>query len=137
MCVASQPDSQTDRQRGMVVASQPAVANGAAHRARSRAGRRPLLAFLRARQVLACIGEQFDDGDEVCGIVVNVRAKQDRISMWTKTASNEAAQVRATRSPPPPFSSGGPCVWARSCPVVLARLCAPAAGASEERLPPG
>lgn len=43
--------------------------------------------------VLACIGEQFGDGDEICGIVVNVRAKQNRISLWTKTASNEAAQV--------------------------------------------
>jgi len=43
--------------------------------------------------VLACIGEQFDDGDEICGVVVNVRPKQNRIAMWTKTASNEAAQV--------------------------------------------
>lgn len=43
--------------------------------------------------ILACIGEQFDDGDEVCGIVVNVRPRQDRISVWTKTAANEAAQV--------------------------------------------
>lgn len=43
--------------------------------------------------VLACVGEQFDDGDEVCGVVVNVRPKQNRISMWTRTASNEAAQV--------------------------------------------
>lgn len=43
--------------------------------------------------VLACIGEQFDDGDEICGIVVNVRPKQDRISVWTRTASNEAVQV--------------------------------------------
>jgi translation initiation factor 4E len=43
--------------------------------------------------VLACVGEQFDDGDEICGVVVNVRPKQNRIAMWTKTASNEAAQV--------------------------------------------
>lgn len=43
--------------------------------------------------VLACIGEQFDDGDEVCGVVVNIRPKSNRISIWTKTASNEAAQV--------------------------------------------
>lgn len=43
--------------------------------------------------VLACIGEQFDEGEEVCGIVVNVRPRQYRISLWTKTASNEAVQV--------------------------------------------
>lgn len=44
-------------------------------------------------QMMACIGEQFTEGDEICGIVVNVRARQDRLCMWTKTASNEAAQV--------------------------------------------
>jgi translation initiation factor 4E len=43
--------------------------------------------------VLACIGEQFDEGDEICGIVVNVRPKNNRIAVWTKTASNEAAQI--------------------------------------------
>ena len=43
--------------------------------------------------MMACIGEQFTEGDEICGIVVNVRARQDRLCMWTKTASNEAAQV--------------------------------------------
>lgn len=46
--------------------------------------------------VLGCIGEQFDDGEEICGIVVNVRPKQDRISVWTKTAANEALQVGCT-----------------------------------------
>lgn len=44
-------------------------------------------------QLLACIGEQFDEGDEICGIVVNLRARQDRLCVWTKTAHNEAAQV--------------------------------------------
>lgn len=44
-------------------------------------------------QLLASIGEQFTEGDEICGIVVNVRAKQDKLCVWTKTASNEAAQV--------------------------------------------
>lgn len=43
--------------------------------------------------LLALIGEQFDDGDEVCGAVVNVRNKQDRISIWTKSSSNEAVQI--------------------------------------------
>ena len=39
------------------------------------------------------IGEQFDHGDEICGAVVNVRGKQEKISIWTKNATNEAAQV--------------------------------------------
>eukprot|EP00959_Pyramimonas_sp_CCMP1952_P441962 9252025-Pyramimonas_sp.AAC.1 len=52
-------------------------------------------------QVLAAIGETFDEGEEVCGIVVNIRTKQDRISIWTKTASNESAQVIKLRKSPP------------------------------------
>ncbi|XP_068656435.1 eukaryotic translation initiation factor 4E-1 [Aristolochia californica] len=43
--------------------------------------------------LLALIGEQFEHGDEICGAVVNVRAKQEKISIWTKNASNEAAQM--------------------------------------------
>jgi hypothetical protein len=43
--------------------------------------------------LLGMIGEQFDEGDEICGAVVSVQAKQDKISIWTKTVSNEAAQV--------------------------------------------
>lgn len=39
------------------------------------------------------IGEQFDHGDEICGAVVNVRARQEKIAVWTKNAANEAAQV--------------------------------------------
>ena len=44
-------------------------------------------------QLLACIGEQFTEGDEICGVVVNLRGKQDKICLWTKNAANEAAQV--------------------------------------------
>ena len=43
------------------------------------------------------IGEQFDHGDEICGAVVNVRSRQEKISIWTKNASNEAAQVIAVK----------------------------------------
>ncbi|KAK4787921.1 hypothetical protein SAY86_011754 [Trapa natans] len=43
--------------------------------------------------LLAMIGEQFDHGDEICGVVVNVRARQDKVSLWTKNASNESAMV--------------------------------------------
>lgn len=50
--------------------------------------------------MLALIGEQFDHGDEICGVVVNVRAKQERISIWTKNSSNEAAQVQDKKRTP-------------------------------------
>lgn len=45
-------------------------------------------------QLLAMIGEQFDYGDEICGAVVSIRGKQERIAVWTKNAANETAQVR-------------------------------------------
>ncbi|XP_034210653.1 eukaryotic translation initiation factor 4E-1-like isoform X2 [Prunus dulcis] len=47
--------------------------------------------------LLGMIGEQFDHGDEICGAVVNVRNRQDKISIWTKNAINEAAQEDAMR----------------------------------------
>ncbi|KDP21178.1 hypothetical protein JCGZ_21649 [Jatropha curcas] len=43
--------------------------------------------------LLAMIGEQFDHGDDICGAVVSVRARQDKIALWTKNASNEASQL--------------------------------------------
>ncbi|KAI9198461.1 hypothetical protein LWI28_016254 [Acer negundo] len=43
--------------------------------------------------LLALIGEQFEHGDEICGAVVNVRARQEKVSLWTKNAANEASQV--------------------------------------------
>ena len=49
--------------------------------------------MLRPAQLLACIGEQFSEGEEVCGVVVNMRQRQDKVCLWTKTASNEAVQV--------------------------------------------
>lgn len=49
-------------------------------------------------QLMACIGEHFTNGDDICGIVINIRGKQDRLSIWTRTASNEAVQVRPDTS---------------------------------------
>ncbi|KAK0579318.1 hypothetical protein LWI29_024495 [Acer saccharum] len=43
--------------------------------------------------LLALIGEQFEHGDEICGAVVNVRSRQEKVSLWTKNAANEASQV--------------------------------------------
>ncbi|GMI91628.1 eukaryotic translation initiation factor 4E [Hibiscus trionum] len=39
--------------------------------------------------LLALIGEQFDYGDEICGAVVNLRGRQEKIALWTKNAANE------------------------------------------------
>jgi len=39
--------------------------------------------------VLACIGEGFDYGDEVTGVVVSLRRAQDRLALWTRDATNE------------------------------------------------
>lgn len=47
--------------------------------------------------LMALIGEQFDEADEICGVVVSVRQRQDKISLWTKTASNEATQTSIGR----------------------------------------
>lgn len=45
---------------------------------------------------MALIGEQFDEADEICGVVASVRpmSKQDKLSLWTRTKSNEAVLVR-------------------------------------------
>ncbi|KAK1425379.1 hypothetical protein QVD17_20731 [Tagetes erecta] len=43
--------------------------------------------------LLALIGEQFDHGDDICGVVVNVRSRQEKICLWTKNAANESAQM--------------------------------------------
>lgn len=38
--------------------------------------------------LLCLIGEAFENSDDVCGAVVNVRAKWDKIGVWTKDASH-------------------------------------------------
>ncbi|KAF3525322.1 hypothetical protein F2Q69_00048315 [Brassica cretica] len=48
--------------------------------------------------LMALIGEQFDEADEICGIVASVRQKQDKLSLWTRTKSNEAVLVRCFSS---------------------------------------
>ncbi|KAF7837428.1 eukaryotic translation initiation factor [Senna tora] len=44
--------------------------------------------------LMALIGEQFDESDDICGVVASVRQRQDKLSLWTKTAANEAAQLK-------------------------------------------
>lgn len=45
------------------------------------------------KQLMALVGEQFDESEDICGVVASVRRSQDKLSLWTKTATNEAAQV--------------------------------------------
>ncbi|KAK2351428.1 Eukaryotic initiation factor 4E protein [Trifolium repens] len=40
--------------------------------------------------LMALIGEQFGDSEDICGVVVSVRQWQDKFSLWTKTAANES-----------------------------------------------
>ncbi|KAK9150781.1 hypothetical protein Syun_009090 [Stephania yunnanensis] len=47
--------------------------------------------------LLAMIGEQFDSGEEICGAVIDVKTKLEKIAIWTKNASNEAAQLSIGR----------------------------------------
>lgn len=44
--------------------------------------------------VLAVIGEQFNVGKEICGIVCSIRPQEDLISIWTKTANNQQITQR-------------------------------------------
>ncbi|CAF3101988.1 unnamed protein product [Rotaria socialis] len=44
--------------------------------------------------VLAIIGEQFNVGKEICGIVCSIRPQEDLISIWTKTANNQLVTQR-------------------------------------------
>ena len=39
--------------------------------------------------ILGCIGEQFDDSDFICGLVLNIRKHQDRINIWINTSNKE------------------------------------------------
>ena len=43
--------------------------------------------------VMACIGDQFEESDEICGLMVSVRTRGNRMQLWTRTAGNEEAQL--------------------------------------------
>ncbi|RKP01387.1 hypothetical protein CXG81DRAFT_1102, partial [Caulochytrium protostelioides] len=42
--------------------------------------------------LLAMIGASFQRHDEICGIIFAARRMQNRLSLWTKTASDQEAQ---------------------------------------------
>ncbi|KAG5577436.1 hypothetical protein H5410_057570 [Solanum commersonii] len=41
--------------------------------------------------LLALTGKQF--GDEICGAIINVRVRQEKIALWIKNAANGTTQV--------------------------------------------
>ena len=46
-------------------------------------------------QLLCLIGEAFDElSDEICGAVVNIRPKGDKLGLWTRDASNSEANLK-------------------------------------------
>ncbi|KAI8585701.1 translation initiation factor eIF 4e-like domain-containing protein [Geranomyces variabilis] len=45
--------------------------------------------------MLACIGESFNNSEEICGAVVSIRKQQDRIALWTKHALDSDAATAA------------------------------------------
>uniref|UniRef100_A0AC35U323 EIF-4F 25 kDa subunit n=1 Tax=Rhabditophanes sp. KR3021 TaxID=114890 RepID=A0AC35U323_9BILA len=45
--------------------------------------------------MMAIIGEQFDNhGKYICGAVVNIRAKGDKVSLWTRDATKDDVNLR-------------------------------------------
>ncbi|KAK0413352.1 hypothetical protein QR680_006752 [Steinernema hermaphroditum] len=44
--------------------------------------------------LVALIGEQFEDSEHICGIVVNCRHKGDKISVWTRDAEKDDINLR-------------------------------------------
>ena len=43
--------------------------------------------------MLALIGEQFNEPDEIAGVVVSVRGKQAKMCLWTRSEQNQAVQT--------------------------------------------
>ncbi|XP_076348571.1 eukaryotic translation initiation factor 4E type 2-like [Tachypleus tridentatus] len=44
--------------------------------------------------ILAILGEQFMVGEEICGAMLSVRSQEDGISVWNKTANDNATTIR-------------------------------------------
>ncbi|GLV38801.1 eukaryotic translation initiation factor 4E1 [Carabus blaptoides fortunei] len=47
--------------------------------------------------ILCMIGEAFDNSDDVCGAVVNIRGKGDKIGIWTADATKSNAVIEIGR----------------------------------------
>ncbi|KAL9263827.1 Eukaryotic translation initiation factor isoform 4E-like protein [Drosera capensis] len=68
----------------------PECANGGKWTVTS--SRKATLDNMWLESLMALIGEQFDESEEICGVVASVRQRQDKLSLWTRNASNEALQ---------------------------------------------
>ncbi|CAH1276381.1 unnamed protein product [Diabrotica balteata] len=47
--------------------------------------------------ILCLIGEAFENSEEICGAVVNIRQKGDKIAVWTADARNNVAVIEIGR----------------------------------------
>lgn len=47
--------------------------------------------------LLALIGEELDNDDEICGAVISLRRAQDKLAIWTKSADNTEAVLAIGR----------------------------------------
>ncbi|VDM55958.1 unnamed protein product [Angiostrongylus costaricensis] len=57
--------------------------------------RTQLLDYYWLELLMAIVGEQFEDlGEYICGAVVNVRQKGDKVSLWTRDASRDDVNTR-------------------------------------------
>ena len=46
-------------------------------------------------QLLCLIGEAFEDlGDDICGAVINLRSKGDKLGLWTADAAQAENNIR-------------------------------------------
>jgi len=55
-----------------------------------KARRNELLDHYWLELLMAVVGEQFEEcGENVCGVVVNIRQKGDKVSLWTRDATKE------------------------------------------------
>jgi len=65
--------------------------------------------------LMSVIGEQFPNGDEICGVVVSVRCLEDIISVWNRNAENKNAVRDTLKSvlalPQPPGTPSSNSLW--------------------------
>eukprot|EP00912_Choanoflagellata_sp_UC4_P002159 UC4_evm4s1369 len=72
----------------------PANANGGKWTLRMRKG---LASRFWENLLLAIVGNQFPDKNEICGAVMSIRYNEDILSLWTRNADNTDAQIEVAR----------------------------------------
>lgn len=51
----------------------------------------PMRACLSRAQLLAVIGEQFDETNDVCGVTLSLRPHEDSVALWDRNSEDRAA----------------------------------------------